>query len=223
MEINFEACEDVLDAFDQLFAICQRAAKVSREEFRAIRNSCVARASEPLCSLMKCATDIHCLFEVLAVNKKYCNWMDVRFLKIIAIACDNKRLQLLIEEYKAVIYSKTLREVWDCIPHYSVREKYYSEVKAIFGDKDPDNMTVKELLKSKSQLAKEIALLIAVVREDSVVVTWFIPTNKLYQTYLSFLTIPQQLRKDELCQFGSWIAYLPRSILQNYQREIKCG
>ena len=223
MEINFGPCEDVLDAFDQLFAVCQRAAKVSREEFRAIRNSCVARASEPLCSLMKRATDIHCLFEVLAVNKKYCNWMDVRFLKIIAIACDNKRLQLLIEEYKAVIYSKTLREVWDCIPHYSVREKYYSELKAIFGDKDPDNMTVEELLKSKPRLAKEIALLIAVVREDSVVVTWLIPTNEVYQAYLSFLTVPQESRKDEICQFVTWMAYLPQNVVINYAKEINCG
>ena len=223
MEMNFGSCEDVLDAFDQLFAVCQRAAKVSREEFRAIRNSCVARASEPLCSLMKCATDIHCLFEVLAVNKKYCNWMDVRFLKIIAIACDNKRLQLVIEEYKAVIYSKTLREVWDCIPHYSVREKYYSELKAIFGDKDPDNMTVEELLKSKPRLAKEIALLIAVVQEDSIVVTWLIPTNEVYQAYLSFLTVPQVLRKDELIQFGIWMAHLPQIALQKHEMEINCG
>ena len=89
-----------------------KVAKASSEEFKTIRNSCVGRASEPLRSLIKHATDTHRLFEILAENTKYCNWMDVRLLETIAIACGNKQLQSLIENYKTVIYSKTLREVW---------------------------------------------------------------------------------------------------------------
>ena len=129
----------------------------------------------------------------------------------------------MIENYKAVIYSKTLCEVWSYIPYHSVRDKYYNKLRATFGDKDPDNVTVEELIKSKPQLAKKIALLIAVVEEYSLVVTWLIPTNEVYQAYLSFLTVPQQLRKDELIQFGTWTAYLPQNVLQNYEKEIKCG
>ena len=110
-----------------------------------------------------------------------------------------------------------------CIPHYPVRDKYYSELKATFGDKDPDNMTVEELIKSKPQLAKKIALLIAVVQEDSIVVTWLIPTNEVYQVYLSFLTVPQQSRKDTLIQFATWTAYLPLNVLESYKKEINCG
>ena len=223
MKVNFSAYDDVSNAFAELFTICQKAIKVSSEEFRTIRNSCVARASEPLRGLIKRATDTHCLFEILADNNKYCNWMNVSFLKVMAIACGNKYLQSLIENYTDVIYSKPLREVWDCIPHYSVRDKYYSELKATFGDKDPDNMTVKELMKSRPQLAKEIAMFIAVVQCDSLLVTWLIPTDELYQAYLSFLTVPQQSRMDELVQFGNWIAYLPKNILQKYNQEINCG
>ena len=221
-EINFSAY-NVLDSFDKLFAVCQKAIKVSSEEFRTIRNSCVARASEPLGGLIKRATDTLCLFEILADNKKYCNWMNVSFLKVIAIACGNENIQSLIENYTDVIYSKPLREVWDCIPHYSVRDKYYSELKATFGDKNPDNMTVKELKKSRPQLAKEIAMLIAVVEEGSLLVTWFIPTDELYQAYLSFLTVSPQSRMDELVQFGNWMAYLPKNVLQKYKQEINCG
>ena len=223
IKINFSAYDDVSNAFDKLFTICQKATKVSSEEFKTIRNSCVARASEPLRGLIKCATDTHCLFEILADNNKYCNWMNVSFLKVIAIACDNENLQSLIENYTNVIYSKPLREVWNCIPHYSVRDKYYSELKATFGDKDPDNMTVGELKKSKPQLAKKIAMLIAVVEEGSLLVTWLIPTDELYQAYLSFLTVPQQSRMDELVQFGNWMAYLPKNVLQKYEKEINCG
>ena len=223
MKINFSAFKDVSSAFAELFTICQKAVKTSSEEFRTIRNTCVAQASEPLRGLIKRAIDAVCLFEVLADNNKYCNWMNVRFLKVIAIACGNKQLQSLIEEYKNAIYSKTLREVWDCIPHYSVRDQYYSEVKATFGDKDPDNMTVEELMKSKPQLAKKIAMLIAVVEEDSIMVTWLIPTDEVYQAYLSFLTVPQQYRKDELIQFGTWMAYRPQDVLQKYAKDLNCG
>ena len=222
-KIDFGAYKDVSNAFTELFTICQKAAKSSSEEFKTIRNSCLSRVSEPLRSLIKCATDTHCLFEILAENTKYCNWMDVRLLETIAIACGNKQLQSLIENYKNVIYSKTLREVWGCIPYYPVRDKYYSELKATFSDKDPDNVTVEELLKNKPQLAKKIALLIAVVEEDSIVVTWLIPTNEVYPAYLSFLTVPQKSRKDNLIQFGTWTAYLPQNSLQNYAKEINCG
>ena len=222
-EINFSAYDDVSDAFAKLFAVCQKALNVSGEEFKTIRNSCVARASEPLGGLIKSASDTHCLFEILAYNNKYCNWMNVSFLKVMAIACDNKHLQSLIENYTDVIYSKPLCEVWDCIPHYSVRDKYYSELKATFGDKDPDNMTVKELMKNRPQLAKEIAMLIAVVQGGSLLVTWLIQTDELYQAYLSFLTVPQQSRMDELVQFGNWMAYLPENVLQKYKQEINCG
>ena len=161
LEMDFNAYKDVSSAFAKLFSICQRATKVSTEEFKTIRNSCVAQASEPLRSLIKCTTDTHCLFEILADDNKYCNWMDVRFLKVIAIACGNKQLQSLIEEYQNVIYSKTLREVWDSFPHYSVRDQYYSKLKATFIYNHPDNMTVKELMELRPRLAKEIAMLIA--------------------------------------------------------------
>ena len=167
MIIDFGAYKDVSIAFAKLFTTCQRVIKASSEEFKTIRNSCVARASEPLRGLIKHTTDTHHLFDILAENNKHCNWMDVRYLKIIAIASGNKKLQSLIENYTDVMYSKRLCEVWDYIPHYStVRDEYYSEVKAKFGDKNPDNMTVKELIRNKPQLAKKIAMRMAVIEVD---------------------------------------------------------
>ena len=221
-EIDFGAFTDVANAFAQLFTICQKATKVSTEEFKTIRNSCVTRASEPLRGLIKRTTDIHCLFEILADNHKYCNWMNVSFLTVIAIGCGNIQLQTLIEKYTNEIYSKTLLEVWGCIPHFSVRDQFYSEVKATF-EKDPDNVTVKELLKSEPKLAKKIAILIALIQCESLLVTWLISTDEVYQAYLSFLSVPQQLRKDELIQFGTWKAYPPKHVLHNYAKEISCG
>ena len=49
-------------------------------------------------------------------------------------------LILLSLNYTDMIYSKMLHDVWSSIPHYSsVRSKYYSDLKATFGDKDPDS------------------------------------------------------------------------------------
>ena len=223
MEIDFSVHKDVSHAFDELFTICLKATNASNEKFKTIRTVCLSRTSEPLRSLIRSATDTDSLFDILAANNEYCNWMNVSFLTTIAIACGNKQLQSLIENYKAVIFSKKLSDVWSCMPHYSVRNKYYSELKATFGGKDPDNVTVEELMKSQPQLAKKIALLIAVIEKYSLVVTWLIPTNEVYQAYLSFLTVPQQPREDELIQFGTWTAYLPQNVLQKYDKEIKCG
>ena len=91
--INFNAYQDVSNAFDELFSVCQKVTKISKEDFETIRNSCMARAADPLRDLIKRATDTHRLFEVFAENNRYCNWMNVSFLKTIAIACGNKQLQ----------------------------------------------------------------------------------------------------------------------------------
>ena len=224
MKVDFSAYNDVSDAFDTLFSKCQKAIMASSVQFNTLRNSCVARASEPLRGLMRHSTDTNCLFAILADNNQYCNWMNVRFLKVIAIACGNTQVQSLIEDYTDVIYSKPLRDVWSCIPHYSAaKNKCYSELKATFHDKDPDSMTVKDLIEIKPQLAKEIAMLIAVVEWNSLLITWLIPTNEVYQAYLYFLTVPQQSRKDELIQFGTWMAYPPQYVLQKYEKDIDCG
>ena len=159
--VDFRAYDDISIAFAKLFAICQKAVKLSSEEFRTIRNICVSQASDLLSyQIIDNATDKDRLFEILAASKRYCNWMDVKILKVMAIACDNNHLLSLIEDYTDVIYLKPLREVWSCISH--VRDEYYSELQVIFGDKDPDNITVGELMKSKPQLAKEIAIRIAI-------------------------------------------------------------
>ena len=167
MTIDFNAYDDPGHAFTALFMKFQDAiGTASSEEFKTIKNSCVAQASEPLRGLLKCATDQDDFFGILADNNYQCNWMDVSYLKVIANACGNIHLQSLVENYTDVINSKSLREVWsiDSIPeYYAARIKYYSELKAAFDDKDPDDITVGELMKFKPQLAVELALDIYII------------------------------------------------------------
>ena len=115
---------------------------------------------------IKSATKIEDVLEILS-DCRYCNWMDVRYLKVTANACDNKKLQSVIENYKRTIYSiysKTLSEIWKSNPYYlEVKEECQVKLKEAFGEKESDNVTVEELIQRKSQLAKKIAELIAVI------------------------------------------------------------
>ena len=188
------------------------------DEFQIIKNACIAQADEMLCSLLHSASNSHRLFRVLAENKLYCNWIRINFLEIIAYAQVNQHLMNLIKNYKEAIFSKPLHKVWSSLPHYSVRDKYYTELKGTFHDKNPDNVTVEELFKIAPGLGKKIEMFIAVVQKKSLVVSWLIPTNKVYKAYLSFLAVPQQSRTDGLFEFGKWMAYLPQHVLVEEQK-----
>jgi len=113
------------------------------------------------------------------------------------------------------IYSRTLRQVWDAIPsHTQVKNKYYSELQAVFCDKNPDNVTVREVLtRCKPELRKNLALDIMYIEEGSLKISWLLSTDKVYDSFLSLIAIPQEERSDDFMQVGAWIAYHPLSVL----------
>ena len=143
------------------------------------------------------------------------------FLDIIANSYVDNSLVNLIKDYKHVIFSKSLHEVQDSLPHFSVTgevNECFSELKKKLADRNPDNMTVQELLKSEPDSTRKIAKFFAVVQKSSLLISWLIPTDKVYQAYLSFLAVPQQLREDMFIQFGSWMAHRPECVLQEEQK-----
>jgi len=211
--VDFAEFEDVTDAFSQLLCMLQQG--ISDLEFPRVKTSCLVRADKPLKKLIRASQNLQQLFEILAENHTYCNWMEVRLLK--AVATGHPKLLGLIKEYKKVIYSKPLRDIWNDIPVCKVRNKYYTELKAEFED-DPDNMTVEQLLMRKEEIANKIGVLIMEVQSGSLIIKFLVQTNKVYQAYLLFLTIPQQLRSDRFLQIGAWIVYFPQFVLQELQK-----
>ena len=164
LEINFNRYKDVSDAYDVIFTTVRNGVNAETENFENVKRSCRARASGPLRGEIISATDYDCLFDIFADRKDCCNWMDIQFLRVMANCCNNKKLLSLIENYNHVIYSKTLYEIWNSNPHYfAKKDEFQSELKATFGDRDPDNVTVKELIKKRLPLAEKIALSIAVI------------------------------------------------------------
>ena len=205
--------------FSVLFSRLQKEIK-SYDDFLIIKNACVAHANQKLSNEIKRTQDINSFFQLFAENKPHCNWLNIRFLEVIATVSENNKLIGIINKYKKAIYSKTLREVWDHIPYHTVRTKYYSTLQAKFDGKDPDNMTVEQFKKMcEPYLVKEIAMLITVIEEGSLRITWLIPTNAVYQAYLSALMIPQELRLDSSLQIGDWIVHHPLHVLHNLHKE----
>ena len=218
--MNFAEFQDVSLAFSTLLSRLQKEIKI--EDFEIIRNACVARASHKLSEQIKKTQDIDSLFQLFADNKACCNWMNIRFLEVIANASGNTKLVNLVKNYKDVIYSKTLREVLDCIPYHTVKTNYYSKLRAKFDGKDPDNITIEQLIKyCEPYLVKDIAIQIGIIEEGSLKVTCFIPTDEVYHTYLSVLMLPQESRLDSYLQIGDWIVHHPLLVLQNLHREYR--
>ena len=217
--INFAEFKDVSLAFNALFSSLQKVIK-RHHDFVVIKIACVTRANEKLAKEIKSAQDINGLFEVFAENKALCNWLNIRFLEVIATASGNRKLTSLIDSYKGAVYSRTLREVWNYIPYRTVRTKYHSTLQIKFDGKDPDTITVEELKrKCEPYLIKDIAMSIAVIEEGSLRITWLFPTNVVYQFYLSALMIPEESRLDCYLQIGDWIVHHPLHVLYNLHKE----
>ena len=218
-EINFTKFKDVSLAFNALFSRLQKEVR-RHHDFLDVRTACAIRANEKLTAEIKKTQDTDSLFELFAENKAHCNWLNIRFLEVIATATGNSKLTSLIVSYKDAIYSKTLREVWDYIPYCAVRTKYYSTLQIKFDGKDPDTVTVEDFQRMcEPYLRKEITRLIAIIEEGSLKIAWFIPTNAVYQAYLSALMLPQESRLDSYLQIGDWVIHHPLQVLINLHKE----
>ena len=164
--IDFSRYKDVLLAFTKLFATFEKSVKASNEDFGTIKSSCVVGVNEPLHLLIKRATDTNEIFEILANNREYCNWMNVSALEVVAIACGNENLLSLLHNYKISIYSRSLREVLDYTKGSTseMKDIYYRRAKEFYAS--PSHLTIKNLMDEAPQLAENLAMDIAGVQKN---------------------------------------------------------
>jgi len=222
IQVNFASFETVTEAFSILMSKLQLNVKHSK--FQAARSLCIAKADKSLKDQFEKANDFDDLFDVLARNNLYCNWMNVKFFKEIAIVSQNEQLEKLVKNYEDAVFSKTLQEVWNCIPHYEIRNKFYSQLQLVFNDENPNTITVRRLKQQcQSQLATDIALYVMDIWENCIIITYLISTNEVYQTFLSALTVPQESRLNGSLQIGAWMVYHPQSVLQELKKNHDFG
>ena len=218
--VDFSEFSNVAVAFSTLFSEIEIG--VEGIKFKIIRNACMTQVDSALSEQFKNTQDTDSLFQFFAENKAYCNWLNIHFLEVIANASGCSKLKNLVKNYKEIIYSKTLKEVWSHIPQYSAKTNYYSELKVIFNE-NPD-MTVekfKDLYKPYLIDGVVNAMLITKIKTGSLEITLLIPTDKVYQNILHAIMLPQSSRTDSYLQIGDWIVHHPRMILQNLHKEYR--
>ena len=214
--VNFTKFEnDVFRAFRKLFDVFQIEACSDTYvvHFPHIRRLCLCSAHENFKPLIRNVQNMESLFDLLAENKLHCNWIKIGFLEV--IASRSKILENVLKNYEAVFFSKKLQEIWAHLPHRYIRNKYYEKLKATFDDKDPDNTTVREITEyCTSLLPTDLDDFIIELSHKCLSITWLIPSDKVYQYFLSALTVPHKSRKDDFLQIGAWVVHHPQSVLQ---------
>ena len=215
--INFAECQNVVDAFAMLTALFIK--ELSTADFETIKIICLPRADKPLKNKIRRTTDIKSFFELLTNNPLYFNWMNVEYLRTMAIAAGNKMLQSVLGEYADTVLSKTLGEVWNSMPSFQKsRTKYYNEIRAKFRGENPDAIKVQDLQNRRPGFAQKIAVHIMRIVKGSLTITWSILAEETYQAYLLALNIPQELRTDDFLQIGAWVVFHPQLVMQELKK-----
>ena len=187
--------------------------------FESVRLSCLHQACKSLQNVISRATSNADLLELLVCRPVHLNWMKIDYLQTIAIAVRSQVLQDTLKGYIDVVFSKTLGEVCEFIPLFpETRRRFYFHVRARFRGKNPKSVKVDELRMYKPSFAKRIALHVWKVGEGSLKITWCILAEEAYEAYLLTLRTPQELREDDFLKIGPWVAYHPRSVIQELKK-----
>ena len=165
--------------------------------FLAIRRACVvqmrdcggAALSQKLIEQITAKRNIDDLFDLLVCNP-YWSWINVRILEVMVVASDNPNAVQLLNNYKAAVFPKKLRDVLPDLPSKEIKEQYYTKVVTKV-NKDPDKMTVADLLEFQQKLEvvildiKNGICILEHLEEGCIEVHWYIPTScvdRAYQT-----------------------------------------
>ena len=168
-----------------------------KADFHIIRRSCIEQINTPNgaqllpedVSAIKTSRNIDELLDVLAISA-YWSWIDVRLLEAMVAASDNMNAINLIEKYKDTIFQKKLKEILPDAPGKEIKEAYYTKIVSKL-DKDPNDITVADLLKFQSQLEtvimdiKKGVCVLEHLERGCIEVHWYIPTSCVGRAYQS--------------------------------------
>ena len=127
------------------------------------------------------------MFDLL-VNSPNWSWIDVRVLETLVIASENNQARKLLDNYKAVVFSKQLFNLLPNVPSKEVKEEYYSIIKAKL-NKDSNVITVADLIEFQSHLEavildiEEGECIINHLKKNCMEIQWYIPTSCVNRAY----------------------------------------
>ena len=185
--ISFAEFGSVSEAF--VFLTSQLMLLLATTNFSNIQRSCIEQINTPngaqlppeLVTRVKACENVTKLFEVLA-DSAYWSWVDIRLLKVMAAASGLVEAIKLISDYSKIIFSKRLIDLLPNAPSKEVKEEYYTKIVTKL-NKNPNNMTVADLLEFQSQLEKVLLdikdgiCILEHLEGGCIEVHWYIPTN----------------------------------------------
>ena len=160
-----------------------------------LRRACIAQRHNPggadlsqeLIDKISSAETIDNLFDVL-VCSPYWSWIDIRILEAMVTASENSQARKLLNNYKAAVFSKRLLDLFPNIPSKKLKEKDYARIIAKT-KKDPNNMTVADLLQFQSQLEdvvmgiKKGFCILEDLKKGCLEAHWYIPASCVDKAY----------------------------------------
>ena len=192
---DFKSYNDVGKAFIALQTKMKKIFK--KADYGDLRRACIAQMHNPggaelsqtLIDQISAKHNINDLFDLL-VCSPYWSWLDIRVLEAMVVASDNLQAVELLDNYKAVVFSKKLIDLLPNVPSKEAKEEYYSKV-ASKVKQDHNEMTVADLLKFQSQLEvvildiKKGICILDHLKGGCIEVHWYIPASCVdgaYQT-----------------------------------------
>ena len=185
--VDFSTFDEVEVMFSAFISALRKL--LSEDKFKMIRRGCIsngkllsAKLPNDFVDKINATKTLDDLFDEV-VNSPYCNWMNIRLLEKMAAASLQSNACQLIEQYKDVVSSKKLKDIFEHIPEVSslVTDNYYSKIKQRW-NKEFDDLTVKDVIGQWCRLEKifdveEPALLLERVIKGSVEFHWLIPSE----------------------------------------------
>ena len=136
-----------LGAFTYLFTSLSEL--FEQEDFTKIKRTCLLRGagfSPDFREKMKAATNTEDVLDVLDDFYIYCNWLNIRYLKIIVKNAGMSKADKLIDSFEKHFYAKKVSDVKQYINCKSFDPKYVQIIKLKINT-HKDNLTVEELTK----------------------------------------------------------------------------
>ena len=160
-----------------------------KADFGDLRRACIAQVNNPdgaeltpnLVEKISVTQNIDDLFDLL-VRSPYWSWIVIRILEMMVAASGILLADELLENYKAVVFSKKLIELLPNVFGKDLPEEFCTKVVSKI-QKDPKTMTVADLLGLQSKLEIDImnikkgTCILEHLEKGCVEIHWYIPTS----------------------------------------------
>ena len=190
--VKFSKSPNIESAFTKMTLEIENILEL--QKFTKLRRACVQRINSlgsnlphSLVPKIQNTATFDDMLDVLA-QSPYWNWFDTRLLQALVSASGSPEAEQWLKSFKATFYNKKVTEV---IPYISIKPFKESINIVEKFDKNPEDLTISELLEHKYKLEYEVLdidegeLVLSCIKTGCVELTWQIPQELVYRAYTS--------------------------------------